>query len=80
MLTCSLWLQAAFFLGLVLHDCLCLVIALLITRYELTACWGTQFPGLLSAASDGSVLLHVLLGDGAHLLGPLGALGVGGVS
>merc|ERR1712106_24359 len=80
MLAGPLWLQATLFLGGVLDDCLWFVIALLRALLEATACGGTQFPGLLGAAGDGSVLLHVLLGDGAHLLGPLGALGVGGVS
>merc|ERR1719184_189902 len=35
---------------------------------------------LLGAAGDGGVLLHWLLGHRADLLGPLGALGVGGVA
>ena len=45
-----------------------------------TAGWSTELPGLLGAAGDGGVLLHVLLGDAAHLPRPLGALGVGGVA
>merc|ERR1719237_1558078 len=40
----------------------------------------TELPGLLGAPGDGGVLLHWLLGHGADLLGPLGALGVGGVA
>ena len=56
------------------------VVALLSTLLEATACWGTELPGLLGATGDRGVLLHWLLGDTAHLPGPLGALGVGGVS
>merc|ERR1712203_752066 len=39
-----------------------------------------RLSGLLGTSSDGGVLLHLLLGDGAHLPWPLGALGVGGVA
>ena len=56
------------------------VVALLSTLLEATACWGTELPGLLGANGNRGVLLHWLLGDTAHLPGPLGALGVGGVS
>ena len=56
------------------------VVALLSTLLEATACGGTELPGFLGASSDRGVLLHWLLGDAAHLPGPLGALGVGGVS
>merc|ERR1719481_1832637 len=80
MLAGPLWLQATLFLGGILHHSLCLVIALLSTLLEATACGGTQLPWLLGAASDWGVLLHILLGDRAHFLGPLGALGVGGVA
>merc|ERR1719180_650112 len=48
--------------------------------FEPTACRGTELPGLLGASCDGGVLLYRLLGHGADLLGPLGALGVGGVA
>merc|ERR1739844_638053 len=34
----------------------------------------------LSTSGDGRVLLDILLGNGAHLLRPLAALGVGGVA
>ena len=47
--------------------------------FEPTAGRSTEFPWLLGAASDGGKLLDVLLGDGALLPGPLGALGVGRV-
>ena len=56
------------------------VVALLSTLLEATACWGTELPGLLGANGNRGVLLHWLLGDTAHLPGPLGALGVGGVA
>merc|ERR1712080_665480 len=79
-LTGSLGLQRTLLLGGVLHDGLRLVITLLLSFLETTASRSTQLPGLLGAASDGSVLLHLLLRHGAHLLGPLGALGVGGVA
>merc|ERR1712098_585073 len=79
-LTGSLGLQRTLFLGGVLHHCLSLVIALLLSFFETTSSRSTQLPGLLGTASNGSVLLHWLLRHGAHLLGPLGALGVGGVA
>lgn len=79
-LTGSLGLQRTLFLGGVLHHGLSLVIALLLSLFEATSSRSTQLPGLLGTASDGSVLLHWLLRHGAHLLGPLGALGVGGVA
>ena len=56
------------------------VVALLSTLLEATACGGTELPGFLGASSDRGVLLHWLLGHAADLPGPLGALGVGGVS
>merc|ERR1711895_304562 len=79
-LTGSLGLQRTLFLGGALHHGLSLVIALLLSLFEATSSRSTQLPGLLGTASDGSVLLHWLLRHGAHLLGPLGALGVGGVA
>merc|ERR1712058_61509 len=79
-LTCSLGLQRTLFLGGVLHHGLSLVITLLSSFLETTSSRSTQLPGLLGTASDGSVLLHTLLGYRADLLGPLGALGVGGVA
>merc|ERR1711990_220455 len=80
MLAGSLGLQGTLLLGGVLHNGLDLVIALLSALLEATACRGTELPGLLGTASDRGVLLHLLLGDAANLPGPLGALGVGGVS
>merc|ERR1712080_223274 len=79
-LTGSLGLQSTLLLGGVLHNGLDLVITLWNSLFGTTASRSTQLPGLLGAASDGSVLLHWLLRHGAHLLGPLGALGVGGVA
>merc|ERR1711981_1034613 len=79
-LTGTLGLQRTFLLGGVLDDSLDLVVTLLSSLLEPTPSGGAELPGLLGAAGDGGVLLHVLLGDTAHLLGPLGALGVGGVA
>merc|ERR1712114_70241 len=75
MLASPLGLKATLFLGGVLDHSLHLVKALLSSLLEATASRGTELPGLLGAAGDGGVLLHWLLGHGAHLLGPLGALG-----
>ena len=80
MLAGPLGLQSTLLLGGVLHNGLHLLVALLSTLLKATACGGTKLPGLLGAASDRGVLLHRLLGDRAHLPGPLGALGVGGVA
>merc|ERR1711902_150466 len=80
MLACALWLQRALFLWSILDNCLGFVVALLGSLLEPTASRSTQFPGLLGAPGDGRELLHILLGDRAHLLGPLGALGVGCVA
>merc|ERR1719495_2278238 len=79
-LASPLGLEGALLLGGVLDDSLHLVEALLGSLLEATASRGTELPGLLGAAGDRGVLLHRLLGDRAHLLGPLGALGVGGVA
>jgi len=75
-----LGLEGAGLLGGVLDNGLLLVITGLLSLGESTAGGGTELPGLLGTSGDGGVLLHLLLGDAAHLLGPLGALGVGGVS
>merc|ERR1719193_2817391 len=77
---CPLGLQRALLLGGILDNSLGLVITDLGTLCESTASRGTQLPWLLSTSSDGSVLLHTLLVDIAHLSGPLGALGEGGVT
>merc|ERR1712088_1208341 len=66
MLAGPLGLQGTLLLRGILHNGLDFVVALLSTLLEATACGGTELPGLL--------------GDAAHLPGPLGALGVGGVS
>merc|ERR1719397_471379 len=80
MLASPLGLKATLLLGGVLDHGLHLVEALLSSLLEATASRGTELPGLLGASSDGGVLLHWLLGHRADLLGPLGALGVGGVA
>merc|ERR1719397_1345014 len=80
MLASPLGLKATLLLGSVLDHGLHLVEALLSSLLEATASRGTELPGLLGASGDGGVLLHWLLGHGADLLDPLGALGVGGVA
>merc|ERR1712156_418588 len=80
MLAGPLRLKGTLLLGGVLDNGLHFLEALLRALLEATASRGTQFPGLLGAGSDGGVLLHLLLGDVAHLLGPLGAVGGGGVT
>merc|ERR1712243_391388 len=79
-LTGSLGLQRTLLLRGILYNSLDLVIALFSSFFKATSSRSTQLPGLLGTASDGSVLLHWLLRHGAPLLGPLGALGVGGVA
>merc|ERR1719210_1697422 len=80
MLAGPLRLKGTLLLGGVLDNGLHFLEALLRALLEATASRGTQFPGLLGAGSDGGVLLHLLLGHVAHLLGPLGAVGGGGVT
>jgi len=80
MLAGSLRLQATFFLGSILDDSLGFIITFLVSFSEATTSRGTQLPRLLSASSNGSVLLDSLLGNIADLSGPLRALGGGGVS
>ena len=48
--------------------------------FKATSSWRTDLPRLLCAGGDGGELLDILLGDAAHLPGPLGALGAGGVA
>merc|ERR1711962_873432 len=80
MSTGSLGLQGALLLGGILDNSLGLVITDLSTLLESTASRGTQLPRLLGTSSDRGVFLHTLLVDIAHLSGPLGALGEGGVT
>merc|ERR1712002_438066 len=79
-LASPLWLQGTLFLRGILYHCLYLVIALLFSWHKATASRSTQLPGFLGAPGDWGVLCHRLLLHRAHLLGPLGALGVGGVA
>jgi len=76
----TLGLQRTLFLGSILDNGLGFVITLFSSLSESTASRSAKFPGFLSTSGDGRVLLDILLGNGAHLLGPLAALGVGGVA
>ena len=78
--TGSLGLQGTLFLGGILDNGLGLVIAHLSTLLESTTSRGAQLSGLLGTSDDGSVLLHILLGNAADFSGPLGALGERGVA
>merc|ERR1719458_470249 len=80
MLAGPLGLQGTLLLGGVLHNGLDFVVTFLSALLEATSCRGTELPWLLGTAGDRGVLLHLLLGHAADLPGPLGALGVGGVS
>merc|ERR1711970_41795 len=80
MLACTLGLKRTLFLGGILDNGLGFVVTFFSSLLESTTSGGTEFSWLLGTSSDGCVLLHILLGDRAHLLGPLGAFGVGSVS
>merc|ERR1712020_220985 len=80
MLAGTLGLQRTLFLGSILDNGLGFVITLLSSLSESTASRSAKFPGFLSTSGDGRELLDILLGNGAHLLGPLTALGVGSVA
>jgi len=79
-LASTLGLQRTRFLGSILDNSLGFVITLLSSLSESTASRSAKFPGFLSTSGDGRILLDILLGNRAHFLGPLGALGVGGVA
>jgi len=64
----------------VLNKGLLLVMTHLLARDQSTSSRSAKCNGFLGTSSDGSELLDGLLGDAADLLGPLGALGVGGVA
>ena len=80
MLASPLRLERTLLVGGVLDHSLNLVVTLLSSLLEPAAGRSTELPGLLGTAGDGSVLRHGLLHNAAHLSGPLGALGVGGVA
>merc|ERR1719245_259918 len=80
MLAGTLGFKRTLFLRSILDNSLSFVITLLIALLESTASWSTELPWLLGTSGDGGVLLHILLGDRADLLGPLRALGVGDVA
>jgi hypothetical protein len=79
-LASSLGLQRTLFLGSILNNGLNFVVTFLSSLGESTASRSAKFPGFLGTSGDGRVLLDIFLGNGAHFLGPLGALGVGGVA
>jgi len=76
----TLGLQRTLFLRSILDNGLGFVITFFSTFSESTASRSAKFPGFLSTSGDGRVLLDILFGNGAHLLGPLAALGVGSVA
>merc|ERR1719250_470032 len=76
----SLGLQRTLLLGRVLDNSLGLVIALLFSFLESTSRGSTDLPWLLGTPGDWSEFLDRFLLNSAHLLGPLGALSVGGVA
>jgi len=80
MLAGSLRFEATLFLRSILHNCLGLVITLLSSFLESAASGSAKLSWLLGTSSDWCVLLYILLRNRAHFLGPLGALGVGGVT
>merc|ERR1719250_381501 len=80
MLAGPLRLKRTLLLGRVLDNSLGLVITLLFSFLESTSRGSTDLPWLLGASSDWSELLHRFLLNSAHLLGPLGTLGVGSVA
>merc|ERR1719250_575922 len=80
MLAGSLGLQRTLLLGRVLDNSLGLVIALLFSFLESTSRGSTDLPWLLGTPGDWSEFLDRFLLNSAHLLGPLGALSVGGVA
>jgi len=79
-LASTLGLKRTSFLGGILNNSLGFVITFLRSLLESATSGGTKLPWFLGTSGDGGVLLHILLGNRADLLGPLGALGVGGVS
>jgi hypothetical protein len=79
-LASSLGFQSTLFLGSILNNSLGFVITFLRSLGESTASRSAKFPGFLGTSGDGRVLLDVLLGNRAHFLGPLGALGVSSVA
>merc|ERR1719250_434472 len=80
MLAGSLGLKRTLLLGGVLDNSLGLVIALLFSFLESTSRRCTDLPWLLGTPSEWGELLDRFLLNSAHLLGPLGALSVGGVA
>ena len=76
----SLWLQSTFLLGSILDHSLHLIVALLRSLLQAAASGGTELPRLLATAGDRSKLLDRFLGHITDLLGPLRALGTGGVA
>jgi len=76
----SLGLQVTLLHRGVLDKGLLLVMTHLLARDQSTSSRCAKCNRFLGTSGDGSELLDGLLGDAADLLGPLGALGVGGVA
>jgi len=73
-------LKIALLSGLFLNHSIYNISALLCSLSEATPSRRAKASWLLLTGGDWGELLDILLGDTAHLLGPLVALGVGGVS
>merc|ERR1719288_582637 len=71
MLAGTLGFKRTLFLGGILDNGLGFVVTLLSTLLESATSRSTEFPWLLGTSGDRGVLLHILLGDRADLLGPL---------
>jgi len=76
----SLRLQGALLLWGILNYSERFIVANRSSFRETTASRSAQRCGLLGTTCDGGKLLHILLGYGTHLSGPLATLGVGGVA
>merc|ERR1719431_684314 len=76
----SLGLKRTMFFRSILDNSLGLVITLLFSFLESTSRWSTDLPWFLGTSSDWCELLHRLLLNTAHLLGPFRTLGVGCVA
>jgi len=79
-LASSLGFKVTLFLGRIGDYSLSFIITHRGSGRKSTTSWGTKFSWFLGTSGDGGVLLDILLGDAADLLGPLGAISAGGVA